>query len=94
MLQALQIIHNWSVIYPSAYFGCVIALLLVTCGGWFKLGTMRLAAAPTRRHVIVRWRPHPFAHSLLVQAGGISVLGRLESDIDSVAASVAVRWQL
>ncbi len=96
MLQALQAIHNWSLLYPGVYFGGIIILLCIVCGGWFKLGSMRLAVAgaPVRRHVVIQWRPRPFAHSVLVQAGGISVLGRLESHVDSVGASLAVRIRL
>ncbi len=93
MLQAIQAIHNWSLLYPGVYFGSVLVLLLLVCAGWYRLGVTRLAVAgaPARRHVIVGWRIRPFAHSVLIQVAGVSVLGKLESDIDSLAATLAVR---
>lgn len=92
-MQTIQAIHQLSVVYPGAYFGSVIVLLLIVCAGWFKLGSLAIAG-PARRRIIVSWRPHPFSHSVLVQIAGVRVLGSLESDVDYVAASVAVRIQL
>ncbi len=93
MLQAVQAIHNWSLLYPGAYFGSVLVLLLLVCAGWYRLGVTRLAVAgaPARRHVSVGWRTRPFVHTLAVQVAGVTLMGRLESDVDYLAASVAVR---
>lgn len=95
-MQAVQAIHNWSVLYPSVYLGCVLILLCIVCAGWYRLGVTRLAVAGASAgpHVVLWWRPHPFTQSVLVQAGSISVLGRLESSDTHVGASLAVRWQL
>lgn len=96
MLQVLQTIHNWSILYPGAYFGGVIILLLLTCGGWFKLGSTRLAVAgpaPARRRFIVSWRFRPFVHTVICQVANVLVAGKLETDIDFVAVSLAIRIQ-
>jgi hypothetical protein len=89
----LQAIYTLSVMYPHQYWSGVIVLLILVCAGWYRLGVTRLvvAGAPTRQRVVVQWRLHPFAHSVLVQVASVTIMGRLESDVDYLAASVAVR---
>ena len=98
-MQVIQMIYHLSVAHPLHYWSGIIVLLLIVCAGGFKLGTMRLAFAgvaspgPARRPFSVAWRFKPFAHTLAVQIAGVMVVGRLESDVDYMAASFAVRLQ-
>lgn len=97
MLQAVQTLHNWSMLYPGAYFGCVIIVLCIICCGWFKLGSMRLAtagAAPARPRFTVGWRFSPFSHTVLCQLANVAIMAKLESGIDYAGASLAVRIQI
>ncbi len=97
MLQAIQTIHNWSILYPGAYFGSVIVLLILVCGGWFRLGASYLpvaTSAPARRRLVIHWQPKPFAHRIIATIAGVQIVGTLMADVDCVAASVAVKIQL
>jgi len=91
----LQAIYTLSVLYPHQYWAGVILSLLGICYGWYRLGVTRLAVAgamPARPRLVVHWRSRPFVHGMLFQIAGVSIIGRLESTIDSIGVSVAIRF--
>jgi hypothetical protein len=94
-LQALESVHQFSVACPSIYFGTLIFLVLVVSKGWYTLGKMQLAAigapAPTKAPARPRCVFYPHNHTVLVLIANLVIMGKLESNHDTVAATIALK---
>jgi hypothetical protein len=94
-LQALESVHQFSVACPSIYFGTLILLVLVVSKGWYTLGKMQPAAvvspAPTMAPVRPRCVFYPQNHTVMVLIANLVIMGKLESNNDTVAATIALK---
>jgi hypothetical protein len=89
MLQVVQAVHDFSVAYPSAYFGSLLVVLLVVFRGWYVLG---IGAGP-RVVVPVRfaWKFTPATRLLLFQIADLVILEQTTSNQDTAAVTIALQ---
>jgi hypothetical protein len=95
MLQFINALHNFSLINPTAYFGSLLVLLLIVLRGWYRLGSLHALAlvspapqsAPARQRFVFYRR----STAVVLQVANLLILGSIESNNDTIAATIAVR---
>ena len=95
MLQFIQVIHNYSILHPSLYFGSLLVVLCIVLRGWYRLGSMNTLAmmspAPYAAPSCPRWVFYRRSTSFVLQVANLLILGSIESKNDTIAATIAVR---
>jgi hypothetical protein len=74
------------------YWSCSLILFTVICRGWYAVGAMGASDRSAAPRVPLRlgWRFHPSGRFLALQVANLAMMARLESDGDSIAASLVV----
>jgi hypothetical protein len=95
MLQFIQEIHTYSVLYPSAYFGLLVLLASVVCPGWYKLGCLQTAAVCSPAPTLVPARPrfvfYRRGYAVVLQVSNLLILGSISASNNTIAATIAVK---
>lgn len=96
MLQAIQTIHTYSVVYPSTYWLIMLALFVAICKCWFVMGTLSPACvssstppkiSPARPRCVF----HRQSRAIMVLLANLVIVGKLESSGDTIAATIALK---
>ena len=90
----LQAIHHLSQIHPYHYWSAILVLLLVVIRGWYTLGSLNALAtvspAPIAP-VCPRFVFYRRSTSIVFQIANLLILGSIESNNNTIAATIAVR---
>lgn len=95
MLQFINAIHNFSIINPTLYFGSLLVLLLIVLRGCYCLGSMNALAlvspapysAPARPRFVFYRR----STAIVLQIANLLILGSIETNNNTLAATIAVK---
>ena len=90
----LQAIHHLSQIHPYHYWSAILVLLLVVIRGWYTLGSLNALASVSLAPVAParpRWIFYRRSTAVMLQIANLLILGSIESNNDTIAATIAVR---
>lgn len=93
MLQTIQTLHTYSILYPSLYFSFLALLTCIVCPGWYRLGRLQLASvstspiAPARPRCVFRRQ----SHALLLLLAHLAIVAMAEAKDDLVIFTLAIK---